>query len=538
MDYELFEQVYQETPKFNPRIAGNICVEMMNNVEQTIVDTFLSSQHDYPPSLRFVGLERVDPKTQFIHGGWVKDEFDITKNTIYMVRLKFEFDGKPLKDYYLYLPYCYSGGIMVIGGATFALNPVLIDPCLSVTDNSIFISANKDKITFRALPWHYFENNRRRNEYIVYSSMYRGGAKPTGSTFRGHKTRNMKSVLAHYLFTQYGLSGTFKKYLGIDSVVVGYDDIDEINYPPDTWTICTSIGEKPAKSFLSKNYFAPRVSLAIKNEHLTHDSRSLIASFFYIADHFPESFGKELEEDFDSATFYRKLLSIVILPFQQDKLVAYRDMERHLESLKTYIDENIRRKLQQIENINAGNIYDLFADMIFTYQNRITQTVDQLTTMYNKRLVLLPYLLEDIIQSIYKLSFELQSAKNDPLFTAQKAEKKITKFIRPLAIISINKRHREVAPIQVATDNLIVKISSPVIPQSKMGKVAQKKVVITLPMVLSASIAEVGNITSTAGDSTGRSRLNMFLLVDNEGYILRNPELVDLIDNAQREIAR
>lgn len=537
MDQKLFSQVYKDTPKFNPLVAENICTSMMDNVEQTIIDSFLSSQHDYPDSLRFVRLERVDPMTEVKFGGWVKKEHDVTKNTIYMVKLTFEFNGKPLQPFYLYLPYCYKGGIMIIGGATYALNAVLIDPCLSVTENSIFLSVNKDKLTFNALSYYYNENNLRTNEYVVFSKIYRGGAKPKNSTYKGHITRNMHSTLAHYLFCMYGVTGTFKKYLGIDDVVIGRDDIDEVNYPPEEWTICTSTGIKPQK-YLSKKHFPPKISVAIKNKDLNHDSRSLLVSLFYIADFFPEIFLKAEESMLDDPTFYRRLLALVILPFQQDTLIAYRDMERHLTSLDSYIDERIKKKLKVVEGIEVENIYDLFAEIIFIYQNRITRTIDKLTTMYGKRLVLLDYLLSNITESIFKLGFELQSAKNDPNFTPQKAEAKIDKFIKKLTIISINKEHHEVAPIQVSCDNMIAKISSPIIPQSKMGKTTQKRLVITMDMLLSASIAEAGNITSTAGDATGRYRINMFSHVDNDGYIVRNPKLIDIVDEAQRHIQR
>lgn len=75
--------------------------------------------------------------------------------------------------------------------------------------------------------------------------------------------------------------------------------------------------------------------------------------------------------------------------------------------------------------------------------------------------------------------------------------------------------------------------------QANMGKTSKdKKTPITLAMVLSASIAEVGNVTSTAGDKTGRSRLNMFVNTTDDGYIRRNPDLVEIIDRTQAQIKR
>lgn len=539
MDQALFKEIYKDTPKFNPIIASNISYEMMKNVEQVIVDAFLSSQHDYPDSLRFVGLERVDPKVEFKNGGWAKGEHDVTKNTIYMTRLNFEFEGKPLKPFYLYLPYCHKGGLMTIGGSSFGLSPVLIDPCLSVTDKNIYLSANKDKLTFNALPYHYFEDGERQNEQVVYSRIYRGGKKPPGHPYAGHRTRNMHSIMVHYLFSRHGVSGTFEKYLGVGSVVMGVDDIDEINYPPEEWVICSSLKIHPKASYSGNVYYPTKVNMAIRRSDMKDECRSLIAGFFYLADHFPARFNKATPEELDSGLFYQRLLALTILPHEQNEITAFSDMKRHLESLDSYIDESLRKKLLVIENMRVDDIYDLFANIVLTYHNRITVTIDQLTTMYNKRLVLLPYLLEDIIYNINKLGFDLQSAKRDDNFTAQKAEKKIAKRIKPLMIIGINSsKHRETAPINVATDNLIAKVSSPVIPQAKMSSQHGGNKKTDLSMVLSASIAEVGNITSTAGCATGRSRLNMFVHVDDTGNIIRNPELVEIIDRAQRAIQR
>lgn len=539
MDRAFFKEVYKDTPKFNPLIANNISFEMMKNVEQVIVDAFLSSQHSYPDALRFVRLERVDPKTEFKNGGWSRGEHDVTKNTIYMTRLVFEFDGKPLKPFYLYLPYCYKGGLMTIGGSNFGLSPVLIDPCLSVTDKNIYLSVDKDKLTFNALSYHYLEGAERRNEQVVFSRIYRGGKKPTGHPYAGHRTRNMHAIMVHYLFSRYGVSGTFEKYLNVKSIVLGIDDIDEINYPPEDWVICTSLKIHPKASYSGKDYYPTKVSMAIKKSDMTNECRSLIAGFFYLADHFPGRFNKASPEELDSGLFYQRLLSLAILPYEQNEITAFSDMKRHLESLDSYIDDTLRKKLLILEEIHVEGIYDLFANIVFTYHNRITVTIDQLTTMYNKRLVLLPYLLQDLIHNIHKLGYELQSAKRDENFSAQKAEKKITKRIKPLMIIGINtSKHRETAPINVATDNLIAKVSSPVIPQAKMSSQHSGNKKTDLSMVLSASIAEVGNITSTAGCATGRSRLNMFVHVDNTGNILRNPELVDIIDATQRAIQR
>lgn len=59
----------------------------------------------------------------------------------------------------------------------------------------------------------------------------------------------------------------------------------------------------------------------------------------------------------------------------------------------------------------------------------------------------------------------------------------------------------------------------------------------TPALALSASIAEVGNLTSDAKDDfTGRSRLNPYVTLDDDGTVIRNPDLVDVITKTQRDI--
>lgn len=541
MHQDLFNSIYNDEafPKWNPVVARNICYEMMQNVESYIHDTFVSSQGDYPALLKFTGIERVDPKTEFEQGGWNKKTHEITQNSSYLVRVMFEYDGEQLEPFYMYLPYCYKGGLMVIGGAKFALTPVLIDPCISITDRNIYIPVGKNKIIFKTWPYHFLENGERRNKSVVYATVYRGSKRKPGQM--GAPTRNMNATMAHYLFARYGLSGTFEKYLGVDSVAVGHDGFDNTNYPEDEWVLCSSFGRKPDKLYI-KSYYAPNFTLAIRKEHYTDEAQCLIAALFYIADHFPAQFN-DIDRDITKNTFYQRILATVILPFEEHAPTAFSNMQKHITSLLSYVDEGLRQRLIAIEGIRVHDIFDLFANILFTYQERVTVTTRELTTMYNKQLVLLPYLLQEVIHNIYSLGWDLQASKEDPTFDKAKAERKIKNRLKGgiSFILKINtSKHKEAAAINSATDNLITKISSPVVTQARMSSPSSKRSrkPVTPDMTLSISIAEVGDLTSDAGCHTGRSRLNMFVKVSDQGYIERNPELIDVVDKAQQQIGR
>lgn len=541
MDNALFNQIYQTTPKFNPRLAGNISTEMMQGVEEIIVDSFMSSQKDYPEQLKFAGLTRPTPKEEY-NIAKMNHEFDITKNTIYMVMVHFDYAGEKIGPFPLYLPYCTKGGLMVVGGSNYFLSPALIDPCLSVTSTNIFLSVNKDKLTFAGIPYQFKENGHRRNETVCCSGLYRGGKKkgPTGYQAPTHK---MRSVLVHYLLAKYGLAYTLGNYfdVGEEDFVIGFDDMNESTFNPNEWTIFTTAGQQPT-TIRDKFYRCSAFSIAVRNPLVNDYLRSFMAGLFYVVDHFPDKFNPE--NDVASSDFYKRLLATTILPYEINEVTAVGDLNGHLTSLDTYIDERIRKRFLAVEDVVINNIYDLFAVMVKTYQSRLTVTVEQLTTMYGKRLVLLPYVLEDIIHSIYTLGFKLQPMKNEPNFNAKKAEKIITHHLNRLTILRMKNQKQVVSTASTATDNLIAKISSPIIPQArisvgKMGRTTSKpKKSVSLANTLSASIAEVGDISSISGCATGRSRINLMVWIDDEGNIKRKPYLAPMIDAAMDNIAR
>lgn len=541
MDYELFNAIYEdpEFPKWNPDVASNISYSMMQDVEHYVIEAFRTSEAVYPEKLKFIGIEKVDPKTEYLEGGWNKKTHEVTINTAYLVRVLFEYDSEPLQPFFMYLPYCHKGGFMTIGGAKFALTPVLIDPCISITDKHIYVPLGKNKVIFEIMDYHYLENDKRVNKGIVYALVYRGSKKKPGQ--RGAATRNMVTTMSHYLFARYGVSGTFEKYLNIKSVAIGNEGFNEENYPPSEWVLCSSAGLKPDRLQV-KTYYPTGVMLAIRREDYNEEAKALIAAFFYIADHFTKEFN-DSDRELSSDLFFQRLLSRVILPFEEHGPTAFSYLKKHITSILSYIDEGLRQKLYMVERLHVKDIFDLFANIAFTYQERITITTQQLTSMYDKQLVLLPYLLRDIIYNINALSWDLQASRDDETFDKAKAERKIKNQLKGgiSFILKINSSdHKESAAINNATDNLITKVSSPVVTQARMSASSNNRTrkPITPDMKLSMSIAEVGDLTSDAGCHTGRSRLNMFVHVGDRGFIERNPELRTIIDNAQQQISK
>ena len=337
----------------------------------------------------------------------------------------------------------------------------------------------------------------------------------------------------HYLIAKEGILGVFKKYFDTDVVIGATDIVNPDMYDVDEWTICTSIGVKPAR--LKYGFYKPsNIAIAIRNKDLTIVTRSVIAGIFYIIDHYPKRVTPDSAIDHK---FWYHLLALTIKPDVAQEMVCIDKLDDHFRSLDTFVDSQVKRTLAD-SGVYVDNIFDILVDVIKTYADRINITTEELASMYDKRLVILRYLLQGIRNNIFTMGFDLQALNNGrKSFTKADIEKIMFTRLKPNEILMVNK-NPEVNSISNPTDNMVPTMTLPVKQQTSMAgtkKGAPPK--FTPALALSASIAEVGNLTSDAKDDfTGRSRLNPYVLLDDDGTIIRNPELHEVIEKTQRAI--
>ena len=531
MDDRLFRKLDEKIPSFNERVAKNLAVEFMGDVEKYITQIFQSSERDYPEDLRFLRIEHVDPHTDFIKSMY-KDKYDVTRSDVYMVKVMFEFKGKELPPFYMNLPYIRKGGMITIKGSNYLISPVVIDEGLSVGPNSIFIHVNKAKITFTRLHYAMFADGGRFNGHVIYSDIY-NGKPPAGTSKKSLRiTHKMESLIAQYLFAMRGVTDTFKHYLGTD-VVVGRGEITQDLYPPDKWVICESLTEiKPTK--LTIRFSKPHhVRLAIPRESWNLETQSLALSMFYILDH---HFDRVEGEDLDDKNLWRMILGLTLRPEESNDIACLNSAVRNLNSLNSHLDSQVRVSLATI-GIRVDDIYDLFVEIIKTYTHRVVQSSHELATMYGKRMTLLRYLLTTITSKIFNLGYKLQARKKDNNLRENDVVNIIYKHISTKDIKNINYNHPEVESVNAPTDNMLPKLSSRVCQQNRLIS-AKTTDIFTADMILDTSIGEAGNLIVTSGDKTGRSRINPWVCVAEDGTIIRNPELVGITSRTQREIDR
>lgn len=531
MDNKLASMIDEVNPKFNPRVANGIVTEFMTDIQDNyIARIFQASQADYPEDLKFRNIERVDPHTDYLNRLYDKSH-NIAKSDTYMVKVQFDFKGKPLPPYHMSLPFVREAGLITINGSNFLISPVLIDEGLSVGTESIFIHVNKDKITF--MREHYAMNidDKRENGYVIYSDVYNGRADKTISMKDFRRTRKMKPLVAQYLFAKKGVEGAFKDYLGVD-VKIGKEEINTENYPVEDWVICSSVGVKPF-SLKGAHWYAPKNKLAIKRADYNLEVQGLAMSLFYNLDHF---YIRAETEDLNETITWKLFLGMTLRPEEPSDLIVLNSAERNLNSLDTHLDAQVCASLATIDVI-VFNIYDLFLVIMKTFTNRIVASSQHLATMYGKRMTVQRYILRTITEKIFRLGFKLQAKKKDKNLKEKDVNEIIKMHIGINDIGKINHQHAEVESANNPTDNIIPTLTSRLVLQKDLTRDNNSNA-FTPDMFLDASIGEIGNLTATSGDQTGRSRINMFAMVDTDGTVLRNPELYEITSAAQRDIHR
>lgn len=551
MDMSLFSLVADATPKFNPTIMNGLAVEQMKGVESYVDSLFRSISKSFPEELKYIGGSRCTPQEEYQEITRKRNNrytIDIARSDFFMMKYLFRYNGEDLPARYIYLPFVRQGGLMAIRGSMFSVSPVIADRAISFSSDSIFIPVQVAKLTFERLDYRYNEIGSMESEpadalykiesNVAWSTIYNQGS----ARRKGLYEVRAKHTLGHYLFCKFGVTETFLRFAPDCDVRIGTPE--QINYDKfdrSEWVICESMRVQPSslksppgsKGKLSYRYNPIR--LVVRKESMTLGLQSLIASFFYLADHFPDRIEPEYVE---SQRLWRVLMGYLIFGAGQSEAKLSDDIDIHIESLDEYMDERSRLDLHSV-GVEAEDIYMLFNEAIGMLAKMIILADNVESTMYDKELMVLRYALFDINKAISHFKFTLQKVikktkVKEEIITALKTK------IGQEEIAKMNRGHGEVAGISSPGDNVYFKVTSILVPQTSAtgGGRGNKKTTLTDPSkYLHASIAEVGSYTNLPKTSPdGRTRVNMYLELIDGRRVKRNPKFVRLIDATQRKI--
>lgn len=536
MDPKLAMLVDGDTPKLNPIIANGLAVRDMTYVEKYVDDVFKSAARGFPDGLTYVGCTHCTPQEGFDQLTKMKNnrrQFDVARSDLYMMKYLFRYKGVDLDPRYMSLPAIGEAGSIVLGGSRFIISPVLSDKVISIGVSYIFVRLLKARLTFERTMYNFMIDNKRETIQVAWSGIYNRNAKMK----KLKATVKANSTLIHYLFCKYGFKETFERY-GNCSPVAGGDEINTTNYPESEWVICSSTRAKPTRGVGKGFWEPPKVRVAVRKSDLTPVVKNMLGGFFYVADHFPT---RVLPEYVNSTRMWMILMGHIIFSGTIGDGKLYDDIDDHMKSLDEYLDTLTLDKLKEL-GYEVGSVYDLFAMIIDKFNDWLLGVGDNISSMYDKELSILYFLLFDVITAINSLYFKLRAASKKQELTIKEINTTMNMTLRTGLIYSITKNHGEVSTIAVSGDNKAFKITSLLVPQSGSNRQGSRKdrTVLNDPAKrLHVSVAEIGgylNLPKSQPD--GRARINPCVQIDSRGMVLRNPAYEELTSSVQDMIRR
>lgn len=533
MDKQLHALMAQSVPKLNPDICNGLAVKHLPFVDQYVHDVMKASAAGFPAGLEYVGCSRCTPQEEFnavtrMRNG--KRNMDIARSDLYLMKYMFRFNGKDLEPRYLYLPFSTQAGTLMMGGSRFVVTPVLTDKVISPGQTNVFVRLLRDKITFEKQPHGMVIDDQREMINVVWALIYHMKASK-----RVKPTTKANSSMVHYMLCKYGFSEMMRRY-GDCSVIVGDAEINTNAYPSDKYVICQSTRIKP-KSFGRAFYTPTTIRVAVERDKFTPMVKNLIAGFFYVVDHFPD---RMVSSWVDNARQWTILLGHILFSavYSEGRLVD--DALNHFRSLDEYIDTLVKVKLREI-GLEVQTIYDLFAVVIANFNPWVLGSVEKVSSMYDKELSILYYILESINNAIFNLNFKLKAAAKKELKESD-INNVFNSVLKQGLIFSITRQHISMSTISYSGDNKFLKITSMLVPQASANKKGSKKSKTGIDdpsKKLHASLIEVGGYACLPkSDPTGHSRINGFVKLDEKASVLRDPSKQELLDELQVMIRR
>lgn len=521
MDRSLLNCARQFTPPVEMDIVDGLAVKHMQHVEDFVESIFRTVAKDFPPGLEFIGGERCSPYEEFMNEPRVKTggrpTVDIAQSDIYMMKYRFRFEGEELPPRYIFLPYVGEAGSLMLSGARFFISPVLADELLSYEKDKIFVVFMRDKKYIYRTNHSFVIDDQITELGVAWSILHNDPKTKT-------KGREKKIIpLIHYLLSKYGFTETFKKF-GKCMAVMGKEDINPDAYPPEEWVIAKS------RRFMPRPYNnGTDVRIAIPRAQYTPMVKSMLASFFYVADRFGE---RPIFEYKDNTRLWMTMLGLTLWGDSKDESVIYEEVINHFNSLDKYVDDFVRRQLQHIGH-PCDNIYEFLAVCIEHMDQWMIETPKRSITLHDKKLsILYPVLLVPLIMPISRFYYVIEAEAQKNGLTKKSVTNILGETLKPRRIFKIRTDASNVSAMSYSGDNKFFKLTSVIKPQKGSGHGNDSKSDSGVRM--HSSIAEVGsflNLPKT--DPTGHARVNPHLKLLAGEYVQRDPEVVALCDSVQ-----
>lgn len=557
MDDRLLELIHDEVPKLTDDIVNGYVVREMEFAEQYVDEVIRCAEASFPEGVKYIGPKRIPPHIEYIkatESRSTKPTFDVSRSDRYMVAYTFEYLGEKITQH-VYLPFVRDAGIINLKGATFSISPVLADKGISLGTNNAFVQVLRSKMTFNRHVYHFMANNVPVRTYIASGKLHHRSEKKAEAN--GAPGMKANTTNAHYLFGKYGIHGTFRMFNDTEVHIGGPNFINEDNFPDsfvdeDTgeetpgWVVCSSIGYKPT-AIRRREYYPTTIRMALREEDFADAVvRGMVGAFFYVADLFPERFNPMDPDEFDGSEheirFWRILLGKIIGGVAGGDGEVARDISEHYKSLDSFIDEKTKRDLER-GDIFVDDLYELVVHIQEILCQATIQPPDAISSMADKQLMVLRYVLSDINDKIFWMLFQMyKKVSQGRELTINDVRKIIQRQLSTETIMKLRNggKHGEVTSVASPGDNKFFKITRNVVLQTDSSGLSRKnkKAPTDESKHLHASQLEYGSPTVLPkSEPTGR-QINPTARLGEDGELLPRPQFTALINSVQADIRR
>lgn len=549
MDPYLLGKIADVMPKHNPMIVEGFAKSQLKFAERFVDHVWHCAAKSFPPGLEYVRGRRVSPEEHLTVVTGIsgigrdgpmerkksgKQRVEMARTDVYLMKYELTWQGQPLPNLYLYLPFVNEAGLMHIRGPLHCISPVLADIAFSATKDSLYIPFTRDKLTFRRKNYAFYMNNKVKSTYVTWSPIHSEAVKAS-------KKAGAVSTIPHYLFAKFGFRETFKRFANTD-IVIGHNEINDATYPESEWNICRTIGMNPPSSgrsnrvYQKANGYQPtEIRIAVRKEECTPLVESLIAGFYYLCDYFNSRMNLAYIDD---PVFWRLLLGRVIYRYEPNEGKIAIAMDSHMQSLDEYVDDLVIEMLAST-GVIVSNTYDFFVYVIENI-NEYLLNADP-ANGYGKKLKVLNYVLMDIVMGIFRFTFALRNPKKKEL-DVNVIKFHMGKHLNRELIFNLSSKHGEAEIISCPNDSKVLKFTTNVVLQADATGTGRKKGKSRISLndpskVMHASVVEYGSyLNLPKADPNGRNKLNPKALTDEFGTLLRNPAYIDVLDRLQQTL--
>jgi hypothetical protein len=550
VDNFLFDEIHKSLPKFNERVCRGLAVVHLKEAMAHVKGVMKCASKSFPKGLVFEDVVRCNPREEYAEltrKRYGKHQIELAQSDVYLVKFLFSYDNgegsKQLPPKFMFLPNVSSGGSIKIKGTRYFVSPVIADKAISVEQNGLFIPLTRAKLNFERGSHNFMVNGSVQNHgAVVTSRIYNNDADKA----KGPNVVRCEVSIIHYMFAQFGLSETLRRFCQIEAIVGG-PELTKSLYPEKDWYIFSSLhshsGTRPKAARRVSLYESCSIRLVIRKEDFNEVVRDYVASFFYVADHLPLEVNID---EVDDSRMWRLALGRIIKNQRSEGKLA-NEMDVHLASLSEYVDELSIQTFKRAD-IHVTDVWELFhyivANMGVLMRSRRGNVDDQtallgISSMFNKNLIVLRYILFDITYSIFMAMYKLAPDKR--VLNFDSINETLTKTLKYDAIFKINsEKHGETATHQISGDNMFMKITGNIVQQTKANDGYSSDTTEYDPQLVlhSSQMAVASYLNQPKSNPTGRDCINPYIKLDGTDIVQIPTKHEDVLRSMERVVMR